>query len=291
MPRTSTTSLSRREPRTAEVERVQRELQLLGVRPSRKLGQSFLVDEFVADAEAALVDAATDDPILEIGPGLGILTSALLRRGFRRITVIEKDRRLAAYIEQRFEGPLRVVHGDALTADLPEACVVVGNLPFSVATPILLRLFRLHIPRIVALLQKETADRLVAGPGSRTYGRLSVLAQLYGTPEAYAPVPSSSFFPQPEVAGRIVTHSARAGQLPVPSEAAFERLLRVLFERRRKQLKNLLARALPAGSDPAEWARAAGWPVDWSTRRPEEIPPEGYFALARALAVSPVEQR
>ena len=259
-------------------------LESLGVRPSKEWGQSFLTDPFVADAEAALVELPPGRPVVEVGGGLGILTAALLRRGLGPVTVIERDRRLARYLRTTFGARVEVVTGDALDLPLPPADAVVGNLPYSVATPLLLRLFEARTPRVVFLVQREVAERLAAGPGSKQYGRLSIIAQLYGALELFRTVGPDAFTPRPEVESRIAVHVARKGPLPVPSVPAFEELLRSLFSSRRKQLSNLLPRVVRDAANAEELARRSGWPSDWKRRRPEELPPEAYFALAAALA-------
>ncbi len=267
----------------ADAAAVRATLERAGVRPSSKWGQSFLVDPFVADAEAALVERSPGSPVLEIGGGLGALTAALLRRGLGPLTVVEKDRRLADFLRSTFDGRARVLAGDALELELPPADVVVGNLPYSVATPILLRLLERRTPRIVLLLQEEVAQRLAAGPGSKEYGRLAIAARLYGTVELFRSVPADAFEPRPKVESRILVHTARTGALPVPSVERFERLVRELFSARRKQLGNLLPRVRGLGDAPAEVARRANWPDDWARRRPEDLSPEAYFALANAI--------
>jgi len=291
--RTSIASSSRRSPSSpapdvpavpGTASEVRSALDALGVRPSKEWGQSFLTDPFVADAEAALAEVAPGRPVVEIGGGLGALTAALVRRGIGPLTVIERDRRLARFLTTTFGPRIRVVTGDALTAPLPPADAVVGNLPYSVATPILLRLFGVRTPRVVVLVQREVAERLGADPGTKTYGRLSILARMYGTVELYRTVGPDAFTPRPEVASRIAVHVARRGALPVPPVEAFEEILRRLFSSRRKQLANLLPRVVPEGESPAELAERAGWPSDWTHRRPEELPPEAFFVLARALA-------
>ncbi len=258
-------------------------LAALGIVPSKVLGQSFLVDPFVADAEAALAGDSAGRPVVEIGGGLGILTAALVRRGIADLTVIERDRRLAHHLRSAFGPRITVLEGDALDIEVPASAVVVGNLPFSSATPILLRLFALRIPRVVALVQKEVAARLAAGPGSRTYGRLSIAASLYGDVELFQEVPESSFFPPPAVRGQIFVHTTREGPLPVPSVERFEAVVRTLFSSRRKQLGNLLPQVAGGDAEAETLARDAGWPADWARRRPEELPPQAFFRLASAL--------
>jgi 16S rRNA (adenine1518-N6/adenine1519-N6)-dimethyltransferase len=257
------------------------------VRPSKSWGQSFLTDPFVADAEAALVQVPSDRPVVEVGGGLGILTSALLRRGIGPLTVVERDPRLAGFLRSTFGSRIRVVVGDAREVDLPEADCVIGNLPYSVATPILFRLFERRTPRVVFLVQREVAERLAAAPGSKQYGRLALAARLYGEVELFRTVSAGSFSPVPEVESRLGVHVARTGELPVPSVPTFERVVRTLFSSRRKQLGNLLPRLSTGAQDPDALARQAGWPTDWATRRPEQLPPEAFFALARTLDPRP----
>ncbi len=287
MSRTSTASSSRREPGRGPYpvperpEEIRTALEALGVRPSRALGQSFLADPFVADAEAALVEVAPGRPVVEIGGGLGILTAAFVRRGLEPLTVVEKDARLATHLRRVFGSRIRVLEGDALHLELPPADAVVGNLPYAVATPILLAQLARRVPRVVFLVQEEVARRLAAAPGSKQFGRLSLIAQLYGEVELFRSVGPGSFYPVPEVTSRIGVHRRRTGGLPVPSVPEFERLTRTLFSSRRKQLGNLLPR-LAASEEAAEGlAIAAGWPEGWRRLRPENLPAEAYFALAR----------
>ncbi len=299
MPRTSTGSLSppdrgkaRRGPThvPGNAAEVAAALEGLELSPTKSRGQSFLTDPFVADAEAALVNIPPGEPVLEVGGGLGILTRALLRRGIGPLTVIEKEPRLAAFLRYHFGNRIRVVEGDALVEPTPNVRAVVGNLPFSVATPLLMRWLAEGVPKVVALVQKEVGDRLAAGPGSKTYGRLSVLAALYGTLECHQSVPASAFYPVPHVDGRLVVFHRRAGRLPISSLPTLEALLDTLFASRRKQLGNLLPRALARlheSRSAEELARRAEWPTDWELLRPESLAPDAYFRLARLLEKEP----
>jgi 16S rRNA (adenine1518-N6/adenine1519-N6)-dimethyltransferase len=285
---TSTTSSSLRSPSLPPGvphtrSTIRATLEALGLSPSKRLGQSFLVDPFVADAEAALLDTMAGAPVLEIGGGLGILTEAILRRGLGPLTVIERDRRLARHLRRTFGDRINLEEGDALELPIPATTAVAGNLPFSVATPILLRLFEIGVPLAVVLVQKEVADRLAAQPRSKSYGRLTIFCALYGEAEPFQVVPARAFEPEPAVQGRIIRFRHRAGPLPVGSPARFGRLLAGLFSSRRKQLRNLLPRVLRPGEAPGDVAARSDWPSGWPQLRPEELPPEAYFRLARVL--------
>jgi 16S rRNA (adenine1518-N6/adenine1519-N6)-dimethyltransferase len=265
-------------------EEIRAVLRSLGVVPSRNWGQSFLRDPFVADAEAALVGPGPPGaPVVEIGGGLGVLTAALLRRGLSPLTVVERDRRLANFLAQKFAGRAHVLSADALDIPVETRARYVGNLPYSAATPILLRLMAARVPRIVFLVQREVAERMAAGPGTKVYGRLSIFSQLHGSVELFRTVPAEAFVPQPEVESRLAVFESRSGPLPVPSVPEFERMVQLLFSSRRKQLGNLLPRlAGHAGAN--RLAERSGWPDGWARLRPEDLAPDAYFALARARA-------
>ncbi|HXY47707.1 MAG TPA: 16S rRNA (adenine(1518)-N(6)/adenine(1519)-N(6))-dimethyltransferase RsmA [Thermoplasmata archaeon] len=256
-------------------------LRELGIVPSRRWGQSFLTDPFVADAEAALVGPCRT--VVEVGGGLGILTAALVRRGVERLTVIERDPRLATFLRRTFGDRIRLVSGDALQVPVEPADCYVGNLPYSVATPLLLRWMEARLPRIVFLVQREVAERLASDPGSKTYGRLSIVAQLYGRVELFRTVEPEAFTPRPQVESRIAVFERRSDPIPVPSVPEFERIVRTLFASRRKQLGNLLPRVAPSPEATDDLACRAGWPESWRRLRPEDLPPPAYFALARAI--------
>ncbi|MHB1434996.1 MAG: 16S rRNA (adenine(1518)-N(6)/adenine(1519)-N(6))-dimethyltransferase RsmA [Thermoplasmata archaeon] len=263
-------------------EEIDATLQRLGVRPTRARGQSFLTDAFVADAEAALVDRSSGGRIVEIGGGLGLLTRALIRRGDRP-TVVERDPRLVGHLRRVFGSSIDLHAMDALEFNWRPDDRMVGNLPFVIGTPLIVRALKARIPQIVVLLQAEVAERIAAVPGGADYGRLSILVRLYATPELFQRVPSRAFYPPPEVDGQIATLTARSGDLPVPSVDRLESIVRALFSGRRKQLGNLLPKV--AGSrSAAALARTADWPEGWERRRPQELPPEAYFRLAAALS-------
>ncbi|RMD78965.1 MAG: 16S rRNA (adenine(1518)-N(6)/adenine(1519)-N(6))-dimethyltransferase RsmA, partial [Gammaproteobacteria bacterium] len=238
---------------------------------------------------AAILRAAAPGPrdhFLEIGPGEGALTRPLLER-VGRLDAVELDRDLAARLEAELgaDPRLRVLQGDALRLDLAALAGpggrlrVIGNLPYNVSTPLLFHLLaqREHVADMLFMLQREVVDRLAAAPGSRTYGRLSVMAQLACRVEPLFRVPPGAFRPPPRVASRMVRLVPHPRPpVAVGDEAAFARVVSAAFGQRRKRLGNALRGLLDA-----EAIRAAG--VDPGARA-EALDLAAFAALARAVA-------
>jgi 16S rRNA (adenine1518-N6/adenine1519-N6)-dimethyltransferase len=186
--------------------------------------------------------------VLEIGPGLGTLTSALFKF-FDKVISVELDDRLAANLPKSFPGKnLQVVHDDVLkldidTLDLPEKYVVAGNIPYYITSPIIDKFLHVkHKPqKIVFLVQKEVADRMQVGPGTKDYGALSLAVQYYAEPYIVANVPQNCFIPRPNV-GSAVIRLTRHKEKPVTvkNEQHMFRLVRAAFNQRRKTLQNAL---------------------------------------------------
>jgi len=226
-----------------------------GFHPNRTLGQNFLIDRnalvAIVDAGIGGVSSADGSPrVLEIGPGLGVLTEELLARGCR-VTAVEKDPTLAARLKGALGAPaaLEVVEGDALPLVSPRGALaeeafdaMVSNLPYQAGTRILLELVqRRRIPRMTALLQTEVAERLVAPEGSRARGLAGVWAQLDYDVEIVRKVPAGCFWPRPEVGSavvRLVRHDRNSGMGAAEREV-FRRLTKRAFEHRRKQLGSI----------------------------------------------------
>jgi len=172
---------------------------------------------------------------------------------------------------------------DARRFDFPREVTVVGSLPYASATTIVLELLQRRVRRIAVVLQKEVAERFAAEPGSRVYGRPSILARLYGDPELLREIGPEAFYPAPRVASRLWAHTARDGPLPVRSVIRLETVVRRLFASRRKQLGNLLPQFARDRADAEQLARRAAWPDGWTRLRPEQLAPEAFFRLATTL--------
>ncbi len=251
-------------------------------RARKRFGQHFLTDLGVIDAIVRAIDPKADEAVVEIGPGLGALTRPLIAK-LPRLTVIELDRDLAARL--RKQEALNVIEADALTVDMAALSAqlgkplrVVGNLPYNISTPILF-----HLSRYAAqvqdqhfMLQKEVVDRMAAGPGSKVYGRLSVMLQWRYTIEAIFDVPPEAFDPPPQVHSAVVRMVPKAAEaVATIDEARLGEIVTLAFSQRRKLLRHTLGRWLDAQ------AFAGQFDVQ---RRAEEVPVEEYLQLSAATA-------
>jgi len=258
-----------------------------GHRARKRFGQNFLVDASVVDRIVSAIAPGPEDAMVEIGPGHGALTESLLAR-CPALQVVELDRDLIAPLRSRFANyPLFRVHqGDALKFDFgqlaPSATIrVVGNLPYNISTPLLFHLltFGPKIRDMHFMLQKEVVDRLAAGPGSRAYGRLSVMTQYHCRVEPLFSVPPGAFQPQPKVMSAIVRLRPRRTEAdPALDAAFFARLVNTCFQQRRKTLGNAL-KPLASRERLASMAIALD-------RRPETLTVAEFVQLSNALRPS-----
>lgn len=259
-----------------------------GLKAKRSLGQNFLLDLNLTGRIARAAGAADGVAIVEIGPGPGGLTRSLLAQGARRVIAVERDERALgalAEIAAHYPGRLEVVAGDALEFDPrsrlgAERARVVANLPYNIATALLVSWLTLEpwppwYDRLTLMFQREVAERIVARPGTKSYGRLSVLAQWRAEVRILFDVAASAFVPAPKVTSSLIEVRPRPAPLPCDAQA-LQRLTQAAFGQRRKMLRQSL-RSL--GLDPAPLLAAAGIA---ETVRAEDIPVEGFVALARA---------
>jgi 16S rRNA (adenine1518-N6/adenine1519-N6)-dimethyltransferase len=245
----------------------------------KRFGQHFLSDEGVIESIVDAIDPRPGQSLVEIGPGLGAMTDPLVARS-GQLTVIELDRDLAARLAKRPE--LTVVQEDVLKVDFAQLASfagrklrVVGNLPYNISTPILFHLLDAveHVEDQHFMLQKEVVDRMAAGPGSKEYGRLSVMLQWRYHIEPVLDVPPEAFDPPPKVDSAVVR------MLPLPGDVAVDagllgELVSVAFSQRRKLLRHTLG----------AWLTQRGFEGRFDMqRRAEEVPVDEYLALARSL--------
>jgi 16S rRNA (adenine1518-N6/adenine1519-N6)-dimethyltransferase len=259
------------------------------VRARKRFGQHFLNHRSILDRIAEALGPLPGELVLEIGPGPGALTEALVARG-ARVVAIEKDRDLVPVVRARVPDA-RIVEGDALELDWREAAgagagesiLVTGNIPYNITTPLLDRALAPPRPtRIVFLVQKEVADRLAAPPGTKVYGALSVGVQAVARIEKLFSVPAGAFVPPPKVDSAVIRLTPLDAPLVADEQVpAFRRLVVGLFGFRRKQLVRGLRELTewPAERVIAALARAG----IAAASRPEAVPPAGFARLLMVL--------
>ena len=249
----------------------------LGHAPKRFLGQNFLVDQGVIGEIVRAIQPKPGQALVEIGPGLGALTNPVVALS-EKLTVVELDRDLAARLRKRDE--LHVIESDVLKVDFAQLARdsgqklrVIGNLPYNISSPILFHLLPVADQVIDQhfMLQKEVVDRMVARPGTKAYGRLSVMLQWRYDMESVVAVPPGSFEPPPKVDSAVVRMTPWA-DVPDVDPAVLEEMVAVAFSQRRKMLRNTLG----------AWMTQNGIEADFDLqRRAEEVPVADYLALAR----------
>ncbi|MDD3379480.1 MAG: 16S rRNA (adenine(1518)-N(6)/adenine(1519)-N(6))-dimethyltransferase RsmA [Candidatus Methanomethylophilaceae archaeon] len=213
-----------------------------GVVPKKSKGQNFLIDARVAERHVDFADIAKTDRVLEVGPGLGILTKRLIDRS-DHVFCIELDDILANYIDETYHDRLTLIKGDAVKIDFPEFDKFVSNLPYSVSTPIIFKLLDHKFKKAVVMVQKEFADRMVADVGSPDYSRLTVNLFYKSECTILEKVPRSRFKPQPRVDSALVQIIPRPAPFPVKNENMFFKITEVTFNHRRKQIGTSLRSA------------------------------------------------
>jgi 16S rRNA (adenine1518-N6/adenine1519-N6)-dimethyltransferase len=263
-------------------------------RPRKRLGQNFLIHENIIDSIVQLLNLASQDEIVEIGPGLGFLTRRLVDTA-KRVWAVEIDSALVDCLKRSSIGShpaLQLIHNDILKVapeDFlpPHKVKLVGNLPYSISTPVLFRLFerREHFSSLVLMMQKEVADRIASGSGTKTYGTLSVWCQLHGRITDKVSVSPEAFFPKPKVRSTILKIDLYQEPLIAVKELPLLRgLVRAAFGQRRKTLGNALTSWLQRDRNEIERVlRLEG--ID-PERRGETLRVEEFLALTHALRAS-----
>ena len=268
-------------------------LQKYGFHFQKKYGQNFLIDTRVLDRIVEAAGITEDDVVIEIGPGIGTLTQYLAHAA-GRVFAVEIDRNLLPILEDTLSDwdNVTVINADILKLDLMEligkeargcSVKVVANLPYYITTPILMELLEKHIPveSITVMVQKEVAERMQAGPGTKDYGALSLAVQYYTHPQICANVPPNCFIPRPQVGSAVIRLTARTDdRVQVDDEHLLFTVIRAAFSQRRKTLQNALRNSseLSLGKDAALAAiRAAGFP---ETIRGEALTLEEFARLS-----------
>jgi 16S rRNA (adenine1518-N6/adenine1519-N6)-dimethyltransferase len=225
------------------------------VQPKRNLGQHFLKDTGIAQRIAGSLTGDGYSSVLEIGGGMGILTGFLIERGFHDLRVIEIDNESVHYLQEYFPSMNEIIRGDFLTMDLDsyyqDKLAIIGNFPYNISTQILFKVLK-HRDKVIELagmLQKEVAERICSGPGSRTYGIMSVLIQAYYSTEYLFTVSEDAFSPPPKVKSGVIRIVRNNVQDIGCDEALFLKVVKACFNQRRKMLRNSVKAAFTLKRD------------------------------------------
>lgn len=252
-------------------------------RARKRFGQNFLVDTFAISQVLGAIDATGDEHVVEIGPGQGALTDWLVKKA-KKLTLIEIDRDLVDILMKRYahEKHVEIISADALKTDfstIGRSLRVVGNLPYNISTPLLFHLsqYAEHIVDMHFMLQREVVQRIVAPPGSKTFGRLSVMLQSQFETESLFDIGPEAFDPAPKVWSAIVKMKPLEDRPDIHSSKKFSELVTQAFSQRRKTLRNSLKNLMSA-----EQISAAG--VDPGAR-PETLSVAAFAVLSNTIAI------
>ena len=244
-----------------------------GIVPKKSKGQNFLIDGRVADRHISYAGIREGDRVLEVGPGLGILTERMVDLPCD-LTCIELDDILAEYITETFGDRLTLIHGDAVKVRFPEFDVFVSNLPYSVSTPIIFKLLDHDFRTAVVMVQKEFADRMVADVSSPDYSRLTVNLFYRADCEIMETVPASRFNPRPKVDSALVRITPRKAPFDVIDEKLFFKVTEITFNHRRKKIGTSLKSAGLVKPD---------WDIPYLDERVENLRPAEIAEIADAI--------
>ncbi len=221
-------------------ESVKDRLMKLGVKPTQSLGQNFLDDKDIAEKIVDRAEITSSDIVLEIGPGLGVLTDFLVERASKTI-LIEKDKALTGYLEGRYSVyDTEIIEGDVLDIEIPDFDKVVSNLPFSISSPVTFKLLKEDFQMGVLTYQKQFAERMFAEPHEKEYSRLSVMVSVNAEVEKLFDISRESFYPPPKVDATVVRLIPSEPEFEITDMNIYSKVVKEIFNYRRKQIKNAL---------------------------------------------------
>lgn len=245
--------------------------------PKKNLGQHFLKDRSIAQKIVASLTGEGYSGVLEIGPGMGILTEYLLKRNFPEFGVIEIDNESVHFLKENFPALKNIITGDFLKLDI-ESCfegtiAIIGNFPYNISSQIFFKLLdnRDKIIEVCGMLQKEVAERICAGPGTKTYGILSVLLQAYYSAEYLFTVPNTVFSPPPKVKSGVIRLRRNDVKSLDCDEILFFKVVKAAFNQRRKMLRNSIKSAFDISSEDYAALR----------QRPEQLSVNDFVGLTK----------
>jgi len=242
------------------------------IKPKKKWGQNFLIDKNTCNKIVSSFELNSTDSILEIGPGKGAITDLLVKK-VKKVIAIEIDSNLCDILNKKNISNLEIINEDILKTNIKKyTCkAIVGNLPYYITTPIIFNFFESNKSweRMYFLIQKEVAERIVANPGSKTYGRLSIMTQIFSNPKILFNVSPNVFRPIPKVESSLI-YIEKNTQKKISDYNRFKDIIRVIFNKRRKKLKNCIMKEMNLNINPNS---------ELFHKRPEEISVEEYIDM------------
>jgi 16S rRNA (adenine1518-N6/adenine1519-N6)-dimethyltransferase len=258
--------------RPTEIKSILNELKVV---PTKGKGQNFLTDDEVARREVDSLDIVPGESVLEVGPGLGVLTRFLVERS-DRVVLIELDQRMSSFIASRYGDKVELIQGDALEVDWPQFDKFVSNVPYNISSPLIFKLLEHDFKSAIIMVQKEFADRMVAVPDSDDYSRLTVNVYYRAKCERLEQVPRNRFWPEPDVDSTVLRLTPRSPPFKVHDERLFFILVEKLFGQRRKKIGTILKHSHLVGQDPTS-------SLPYIDQRVEALSPEQIGELANAI--------
>jgi len=257
-----------------------------GIRPSRRLGQNFLVDPMTIEKLVDYAEIKPTEIILEVGPGLGHITEALLKEA-RTVITVELDPRLVRVLNNRFQfaNNLKILEGDVLSIKIPKFDKAVSAPPYEISSPLIFSILKYSFDTAVLILQKEFAERLTAYPGKSEYSRLSVMTQIRAETEILDSVSRQMFYPEPTVTSAIIRLSPRHTSANITNQHIFEELVKNLFGQRKRKLRKailpFLKYSMKLEREQIDEVRRA---LPMMSRRVTTLTPEDFVTLANAIS-------
>lgn len=254
---------------------------LMSHRAKKSLGQHFLTDQFIAQNIVSALSADENSHVLEVGPGQGVLTQYLIQANYD-FKAIELDDQLVPLLKKKY--PIledKIIHFDFLKADFDRIFEgnefsVIGNFPYNISSQIIFKIiqYRHLVPEMVGMFQKEVAERIVAPPGSKTYGVISVLTQAYYSGHVIYQVPPESFDPPPKVDSAVIILTRNEVEREDYNPSLFKSIVKTAFKQRRKMLRNSLKSLIPEGTELG---------TELLTKRPEQLSVQDFIEITQKI--------
>ncbi len=253
-------------------------LKTYNIRPSKRLSQHFLIDEHIAYKIIEHGNIDKEDVVLEVGPGLGILTKHIVKKA-KRVIAVEQDKKFCSYLTNKFGDEIELINANALKINFPYFDKIISNLPYKISSPITFKFLAHDFQYAILMYQKEFADRMVAKKG-KEYSRLSVNVYYRGKCERLEYVPKTAFYPQPKIDSAVVKLTPREPIFKVKDEALFFKVVETLFSHRRKKIQNSLLMGWKNFAEDKEAMKSIVQHIPYKDKRVEELSPEEIGVIA-----------